>query len=168
MSLFRDLMVVNGGYDIRSVIVSSGSTRVSSGRVRTAIVSGGTMAVNGAATVKTAIVSGGTMNVSSAATVKTAIVSGGTMNLYNRANIDSTFVAGGGVVAMHVGAALANVTIGSNGYLYVTSLARWEPQNATVQSSGRLRVSSGGTALAVTSMTGAVITVSSGGYIEYA
>ena len=54
----------------------------------------------------------------------------------------------------------------SSGYIQV--YADGVLSGVTVESTGRLYVASGGTALAVVSAAGAVINVSAGGYIEYA
>ena len=71
------------------------------------------------------------------------------------------------LTTVHSGTTANNVVLNNNGYLYVHSGG--SVSGVTIPSSyGALIVSSGGTALAVTSVTGANITVENGGYIEYA
>ena len=73
-----------------------------------------------------------------------------------------TVVQNGANATVLAGGTALNTTV-SGGRLYVRGRA-----SNVVVSGGSLVVSSGGTALAVASMTGATVIVSNGGYIEYA
>lgn len=98
-----------------------------------------------------------------------AIVSGLTLASSGAAGIQATASAtdivqnaGAGNVIVEAGASATLVTVRAAFYV------RGWASALTVESGGRLFVSSGGTALAVTSSAGATVTVYDGGHIEYA
>ena len=81
-------------------------------------------------------------------------------------NCYNAIVYSGGLAQVFQYSELHSTTVNASGRMLVT--VGGTGVSVTVSSGGTLTVSSGGTALAVTSNTGATVTVRDGGYIEYA
>lgn len=110
------------------------------------------------------ILSGGRVDVQATAAVASPTVSGGLLYMYTGGSVLSGSVFAVGTI--RGGGSVTETTVHSDGLLEL--LANGYGSALTISSAGRLRVSSGASALAVVSNPGAIVSVYAGGYIEYA
>ena len=163
-------MTINPGATASAVTVSSGGKLTVNGSASGVVMSQlGTMTVSSGGVASALTMHDGAVTVDANGVLDGAVVSHGTLQQFAGANSGAIRN-----VTLLGGAIYARIRLPGGTFDAVVSGGTMHVQNsgyvsgATVAAGGALVVSSGCTALAVTSETGAAVTVLDGGYIEYA